>query len=595
MDLENWPSEESVPVNGLEYHQHHLSITQADTDHDGINDGEEYHYWQNRLKEAHPTWSNATINATAIKYCLNPDVDGDGIPDGKEIHGYEVKIITGWSNGEPISRMRFISPSELDPLTPYKNKTGVYLDTDNDGIPDVVESWFSNSSIVTSYEYKEKFINKFGSVLFNRYSWVIGYYRTIEAKQNRSAADSWLTSQFNPLIRDHTPPVIVKFTLSWDVEWSWSLDPVKVYAKVHLIVRDVGGISYVSIYDENTGELVDKEDAGTSVEIEHKFRASALSATVGSVKLSVLAVDYAGNYISVEKELKGAFGQLLDALAKIWDAFWKAMQKFAQAVMSALNVLLEWIVNQISNAYMNFLEMYRDAFSCEAGRIDIIWNKYNDTGGIDKEAMREFWEDIVRVVYLSMTIWGVIMAILYIVMGLTFGLGSIVMSAIGMAIYGALSLSMESGSVPEWLVPGLSNNELVRKIAQDIGGRYNNSGVSREKIIEFFLSLFSMGLSFMGWMISAAEGDVTGTMAGLIAASVATAALIFAGVLNLVSGETRENIRWIVYGFSLVGIFMGVVGILKGSSAGNPVGVIISLIGMVIGILTMAISIAQGG
>ncbi len=367
-----------------------------------------------------------------------------------------------------------------------------------------------------------------------------------------------------------------------------------MYAKVHLVVRDAGRINYVSIYDENTGELVDKEYAGTSVEMAHKFRASALSATVGSVKLSVFAVDYAGNYISVERELKGAFGQLLDALGEMWNAIWNVLKAVAKAILSALNVLLEWIKSEIISGFMNFLEMYRDAFSDIPNKMDIVWNDFNNTGKIDKMIIGELWGKIMDVVYIGMSVWGVIMAILYIVMGLTFGLGSIAMSAIGMAIYGALSLSMESGSVPEWLIPGLSNNELVRKIAQDIGGRYNNSKVSREKIIEFFLSLFSMGLSFIGWMISAAEGDVTGTMAGIIAASVATAALIFAGVMNIVSGKTRENIRWIVYGFSLVGIFIGVMGALKASSAGNGVAFIISLAGTFIGTGTLVYSLRTG-
>ena len=72
-----------------------------------------------------------------------------------------MEIITGWkSDGTPISEMRYISPKELDPLVPYTNSTGVYLDTDEDGIPDVVESWFSNVSIVKSASYRQEFKQK---------------------------------------------------------------------------------------------------------------------------------------------------------------------------------------------------------------------------------------------------------------------------------------------------------------------------------------------------------------------------------------------------------------------------------------------------
>ncbi len=74
--------------NIFEY-EHGLSINDTDTDHDGIDDGEELKYW-NQTK-------NLSLS-TAIEYCKNPDVDNDSIPDGKEIYGYEVKIIVGWKS-----------------------------------------------------------------------------------------------------------------------------------------------------------------------------------------------------------------------------------------------------------------------------------------------------------------------------------------------------------------------------------------------------------------------------------------------------------------------------------------------------------------
>ena len=57
-------------TNLFEY-EHNLSIQDADTDHDGINDGDELQYW------------NATRGLdmdTVMSYPLNPDVYGDNIP-----------------------------------------------------------------------------------------------------------------------------------------------------------------------------------------------------------------------------------------------------------------------------------------------------------------------------------------------------------------------------------------------------------------------------------------------------------------------------------------------------------------------------------
>ncbi len=84
--------------NIFEY-KHNLSITDKDTDHDGIDDGEELKYWN----ETRNLWLS-----TAIDYCKDPDVDR-----------------VGWkSDGTPISEMIFISPDELDPLKPYANEDG---------------------------------------------------------------------------------------------------------------------------------------------------------------------------------------------------------------------------------------------------------------------------------------------------------------------------------------------------------------------------------------------------------------------------------------------------------------------------------------
>ena len=126
--------------------------------YDTIGDCDELNYW------------NVTRGLdmdTSIEYCKIPDVDRDNITDGKEIKGYSVKIITGWkSDGTPISEMRYISPDELDPLTPYRNSTGVLLDTDKDGIPDIVESMLSNNSTILQFY-------KFNMTLVFHYSWLL--------------------------------------------------------------------------------------------------------------------------------------------------------------------------------------------------------------------------------------------------------------------------------------------------------------------------------------------------------------------------------------------------------------------------------------
>ena len=51
--------------NSFEY-LHHLNMNDADTDHDGIRDGDEYHYWLSR----------GIDSLIAESHCRNPDSDG---------------------------------------------------------------------------------------------------------------------------------------------------------------------------------------------------------------------------------------------------------------------------------------------------------------------------------------------------------------------------------------------------------------------------------------------------------------------------------------------------------------------------------------
>ena len=71
--------------------------------------------------------------------------------------------------------------------------------------------------------------------------------------------------------------------------------------------------------------------------------------------------------------------------------------------------------------------------------------------------------------------------------------------------------------------------------------------------------------------------------------------IIFASLLNMLDGDAKEHMRWICYGFSLVGIFIGVAGVMKASNSGNGVSLVISLTGLALGIITMIWSIFYDG
>ena len=167
-----------------------------------------------------------------------------------------------------------------DPLAAYKNKTGAYIDSDEDNIPDVVESLLSNNS--TFLKFAKMFADPnsayYNKSLWENYSWCIAYLYSIALK-NSSLSDAdikfysildnitadpinsiqhyeeilkgkendnytenatqWLRDEFNPIIVESMSPVITQFIAVTDVGCFYA------YTKVTVELRDPSGIGRI--------------------------------------------------------------------------------------------------------------------------------------------------------------------------------------------------------------------------------------------------------------------------------------------------------------------------------------------------------------
>ncbi|HYM21197.1 MAG TPA: hypothetical protein VEW28_09390 [Candidatus Kapabacteria bacterium] len=96
--------------DGLSNAEEHLYGTNPhdpDSDHDGLNDGDEV-----KVYHTNP---------------LNPDTDGDGLSDGDEVHIYHTDPLKADTDGDGLSDYDEIKIYHTDPLNP---------DTDGDGLSD---------------------------------------------------------------------------------------------------------------------------------------------------------------------------------------------------------------------------------------------------------------------------------------------------------------------------------------------------------------------------------------------------------------------------------------------------------------------------
>ena len=148
------------------------------------------------------------------------------------------------------------------------------------GIPDVVEAMLSNSSYFLAFynfTHKDDWMSEYREKLWRDYNWTISYYFSLKLHKNYDEiyssiasnpehyikhytsptphnascgenARKWLSSQFNPMIVEDMPPVIVKFRVQFN--YYFLTAKMDIYA----IVRDAGEIKKVKLIDSDLGQ-----------------------------------------------------------------------------------------------------------------------------------------------------------------------------------------------------------------------------------------------------------------------------------------------------------------------------------------------------
>ncbi len=488
-------------LSNLFEYLHGLNMQAADTDHDGIVDGAELSYWENRLGDIHKDWSAGQVLNMSLNYTLNPDVDRDNITDGKEIKGYEVKIITGWkSDGTPIGVMRDISPDELDPLIPYgyNSSDGFHWsDVDSDGIPDVVEAMLSNASYFLSFynfTHKDDWMKEEREKLWDDYNWTISYYFSL--KLNRSYdviltniknnpdkyipqyvradahnascgenATKYLTSQFNPMIVENMPPVIVKF----DVNFTYYFLTAKM--QVYAVVRDAGAIKKIELIDSDFGQSHTWNLHERSAIINYTFWASPWGANLGA-NITLIVEDMRGNNASMSHVVYGPEGVLIKMFLDWLAPFLQVLAQVGSAVARAVNVIVEWIesivrsgVDKLVSSIISVVNSIKDSYealvwaivnvtsSGAANNTDI--RKVSANTGANPEpltiALVQFFNSLLEFAEIVFTAFALLMTGMAIAKAATFGAGAVVSSVVAVfakdVVITALGVALAGGII----------------------------------------------------------------------------------------------------------------------------------------------------
>ena len=407
---------DSDGLDNLWEYKNGTMINDADTDHDGITDGAEFEYWQERLYDEWNGWYNengAGVNETAVEYLKNPDVDKDNVTDGKEINGWTVKIIVGYDeDNKPISKEVTLYG---DPLAPYKDPNGEYIDADEDNIPDIVESLLSNNS--TFVKFAEWALSN-DLALWRAYNWTIAYFFSVRnylsfssiveelndsrhnakyiinairswesarphSKSCAENATKWLQDEFNPLITESMAPVITDFNVV-TYQNGWIVWPVpNMTALVSFNIYDVAGISKIrikSICPDITGirtwTVIIDVGGVTHYPVDKLMIDITEVSAVLTYNISVNATDTLGNSAEWYKEVNGPIGVVIKTIAKalamFWDFLCEVGSKIAEAIQIVRNFVIDTLVNIFSGLRGIIETIIQRGKDFYTGKVDLL-------------------------------------------------------------------------------------------------------------------------------------------------------------------------------------------------------------------------------
>jgi hypothetical protein len=443
----------------------------------------------------------------------NPDSDFDDATDGQELHGYNVMI--SWFEDEELKSMNKTIYGH--PWGAYKQQdNSTYLDVDDDGITDIdeIDPWNSTTEAVV--EFIEHFKND----------------------------QEMLDGQFNPFIRESTPPVVINIKVKTHEKWGWvtiGFIPAwvlkRAWAEIDLEVIDVAKFYVtVKISSDRVAEFEGEGLEWFKAELDLTFWELA-----GRYTVRVEMVDFAGNELDPPyvEEVDGWFGGVLRMLEALWDFICAVVSAIAEAVMAALAFLIDIILDMIVSLIQSIIDPIVQAMK------NAIDGFLFSLGGVLEQALVDYKktgtlsENIVQVIMETMlgSFFAILMGIVTVITVLLIALSPLpfldlivglivvlILTVILIALFGQSNFG-SSGVTPS--LPSPLSLGGIFGLAQT----YMEENVHSPDDFEFMLVLcalaFSTSATLLELGIIKALGDPTGFLGIIFAAVAGIMAAIF--------------------------------------------------------------------
>ncbi len=375
---------------------------------------------------------------------------------------------------------------------------------------------------------------------------------------------------------------------------------------MHVTVLDVGEVKSVVIKDDDFAQSVKWSGASKKVELEYIFWASPWGANLG-VNITVIGKDWRGNKVNISKYVEGPVGKALEMLWSLLPAWLRhGLQQLAQAVASAVNFIVEWVISKLLDLIDGFIDMVSKGLrSWYFGIINVIRGINNESSkpGYDavywaiKLADATFYpiKPILIGIYVTLTGIGILLT------ALSGGGITTIMSVIAPAI-----IMKIAGTAVQIGIPQFDLSKSLQYVINSFFYETTGINLTTEKNKTYFNRLYTvviggvlavvstllLGISADKALASSTEKfwKAVGFAAGLIGTLFSWGSLILACVASYENLKEHEPItantydNWSMY-IGILGVIFSVISLVGLHSIMDILAVVLNIILAILGIL----------
>ncbi len=208
-------------------------------------------------------------------------------------------------------------------------------------------------------------------------------------------ASEYLSSQFNPFVKENIPPVIT--SVIWDTKeswgWSWGYPHCEhAWVEIDAYILDVAPYTVVIGVTDRDTYLTFTGTGGQYAQVHHAvIDLDYWGDVIAEYYINVTVWDQASNTAYYEKEVAGILGSFTNFLGDVWNAVCGVFAAAWECVMAAVNWIVEWVKGIIEGLINTVITPIKNGLSNYIARlmtqITLAFAEFDEKGAISQDTV----------------------------------------------------------------------------------------------------------------------------------------------------------------------------------------------------------------